>query len=113
RKIDGFTPTVNIILIGATNRKKDLDPALLSRFDANINFPLPNEEERQIIFSGYAQHLSKEDLALIAKKTGELSGRDIKNVCERAERSWASKIIKKETESKLPPASHYLEIIQP
>lgn len=112
RKIDGFTPTENIILIGATNRKKDLDSALLDRFDTSINFPLPNGEERQAIFKGYAQHLREEDLAIIAKGSENLSGREIKNACERVERSWASKLIKGETELKLPTCQHYLALLR-
>ena len=53
RKIDGFNPNEKTILIGATNRKKDLDPALLSRFNISIEFPLPNTDERQAIFNNY------------------------------------------------------------
>jgi ATP-dependent 26S proteasome regulatory subunit len=44
-------------VIGATNRKSDLDPALLSRFDMSILFDLPDEKSRALILGQYAQQL--------------------------------------------------------
>ena len=41
RQLDGFEGKRSIV-IGATNRKQDLDPALRSRFDTSIFFQLPN-----------------------------------------------------------------------
>ena len=32
-----------VVVIGATNRRQDLDPALLSRFTASVHFGLPSE----------------------------------------------------------------------
>lgn len=98
RKIDGFNPNDNTILIGATNRKKDLDPALLSRFNTSIEFPLPNLLERQAIFKNYAKHLSDEELKTLSQKGEGLSGRDIKNFCERVERTFVSDMISNEQE---------------
>lgn len=113
RKIDGFVPSEGTILIGATNRKKDLDPALLSRFNTSIEFPLPNMDERQAIFKNYAQHLSEADLAALAEKGDGLSGRDIKNLCERVERSWASELITRELEVvEAPPLDNYLAWVE-
>lgn len=34
------------VVIGATNRKQDLDPALISRFSATVTFELPTDECR-------------------------------------------------------------------
>lgn len=110
RKIDGFNQNNGTILIGATNRKDDLDPALLSRFNTSIEFGLPNEEERKSIMKNYAQHLTNEDLLILAKNTEGKSGRDIKNLCERVERSWASELITKQTELiEAPPIKKYLD----
>lgn len=109
RKIDGFNQNNGTILIGATNRKDDLDPALLSRFNTSIEFGLPNEEERKSIMENYAQHLTNEDLLILAKNTEGKSGRDIKNLFERVERSWVSELITKQTESiEAPPIKKYL-----
>lgn len=109
RKIDGFEPNDNTILIGATNRKEDLDAALLSRFDVSVNFPLPNKEERESIFSNYAKQLEKSDLEKLAKEATELSGRNIKDICEQAERRWASKILRNKASEELPPLDEYLQ----
>lgn len=112
RRIDGFTPNENTILIGATNRKEDLDSALLSRFDISIHFPLPNPEERKAIFANYAQHLSQKELDSLVEQSEGCSGRDIRNTCERAERSLASRLIDQEaTVGDLPSLEKYLAIL--
>ena len=46
RQLDGFGPQSRSIVVGATNRRQDLDPALLSRFDAAVTFGLPSEPNR-------------------------------------------------------------------
>ena len=107
RRLDGIDSNATTITIGATNRKNDLDHALLSRFDQTIHFPLPNEKERAAIFSNYAKHLTEEELGVIAKSSGNLSGRNIKDVCEFAERRWARKLIIQKTEPAPPPVEYY------
>ncbi|HEV8623867.1 MAG TPA: AAA family ATPase [Acidimicrobiia bacterium] len=49
------TPYANILVIGATNRADDLDPALLrpGRFDRSIYFDLPNRSGRREIIDYY------------------------------------------------------------
>jgi cell division protease FtsH len=49
------TPTANILVIGATNRASDLDPALLrpGRFDRTIYFDLPSRSGRRDIIDYY------------------------------------------------------------
>jgi ATP-dependent Zn protease len=47
RQLDGFGPRGRSIVIGATNRRQDLDPALLSRFDAHVSFGLPSPDSRR------------------------------------------------------------------
>ncbi|GLT72659.1 hypothetical protein SLA2020_445710 [Shorea laevis] len=73
-------------------RQQDLDPALISRFDSMITFGLPDQQNRQEITAQYAKHLTKPELDQFARVTEEMSGRDIRDVCQQAERSWASKI---------------------
>ena len=46
RQLDGFKEQSKTVVIGATNRKQDLDPALLSRFDSAIGFGLPSDKCR-------------------------------------------------------------------
>ena len=49
------TPPANILVIGATNRAADLDPALLrpGRFDRTIYFDLPGRAGRREIIDYY------------------------------------------------------------
>ena len=47
RQLDGYGPQSRSIVIGATNRAQDLDPALLSRFDASVAFGYPDEACRR------------------------------------------------------------------
>ncbi|KAL4628275.1 hypothetical protein ACB092_05G225500 [Castanea dentata] len=117
RQIDGFEQDKKLIVVGATNRKQDLDPALLSRFDTMITFGLPDQQSRQAIVAQYAKQLTEPELEEVARVTEGMSGRDIRDFCQQAERSWASKVIRKE-ESKneehdgslLPPLQEYIEI---
>ena len=112
RKIDGFEPNNKAIMIGATNRKDDLDPALLSRFDTSIYFHLPNLEERIGIFGNYAVHLNDESLEELAQKSDKFSGRNIKDVCEQSERKWASKVLRAKESDELPPLEEYLRTLE-
>lgn len=95
QRIEGFVENSDsrTIVIGATNRKQDLDSALLSRFDLSITFPPPSEIERKAIFKIYASHLRDDDLEILASSSSDLTGRDIRDVCTHAEREHASKLI--------------------
>jgi SpoVK/Ycf46/Vps4 family AAA+-type ATPase len=59
RKIDSFESTTDVLLVCATNRKQDLDPAMLSRIDLSIKFNLPDKHSRAAIFKRYAKHLKE------------------------------------------------------
>jgi len=107
RKIDGFEPNDKTILIGATNRKQDLDPALLNRFDLSVHFHLPNLKERASIFGNYAKHLSEGDLEKLAQQSEGISGRNIKDICKYSERKWASKLLREAKSMGLPPLKEY------
>ncbi|CAL9150336.1 unnamed protein product [Musa hybrid cultivar] len=114
RQIDGFEQEKQVVVIAATNRKQDLDPALISRFDSLISFSLPDQKTREEIGAQYAKHLLKTELVLLASATEGMSGRDIRDVCQQAERHWASKRIRgqapkdAEGSGKLPPIEEYI-----
>ncbi|GAQ86354.1 AAA-type ATPase family protein [Klebsormidium nitens] len=108
RQLDGFEPDRRTIVIAATNRKEDLDAALLSRFDTALTFGLPDFRTRQEIFAQYAQHLSASDREAVAAATESMSGRDIRDICEQAERHWASKVIRAQVPQELPTLEEYL-----
>ncbi|PPD96404.1 hypothetical protein GOBAR_DD06567 [Gossypium barbadense] len=113
RQIDGFEQDKKVVVIAATNRKQDLDPALISRFDSMIVFGLPDEHNRRQIAAQYAKHLTESELAELARITDEMSGRDIRDACQQAERSWASKLIRGQAtnnkeQPSLPPLEEYI-----
>jgi ATP-dependent Zn protease len=109
RKLDGFEGKPNSITLGATNRKMDLDSALLSRFDRTIYFPLPNIDERAAILSGYAMHLSEGIRREIAEKLEGFSGRKLKDFCDTVERKWATHLIEKNLPISAPNGEEYLK----
>lgn len=79
----------NIIVIGATNVKEQLDPALIreGRFDLIINIPLPNFESRVELFKLYVGKLKHEegiDYELLATKSEGKSGAFIASVCNHS-----------------------------
>ncbi|MDH4261838.1 MAG: AAA family ATPase [Spirochaetia bacterium] len=108
RKIDGIESKKNYITIGATNRKEDIDEALMSRFDTVIEFPLPNTVDIVCLLENWAKHLTKEQRTQIAAKLPGLSPRTIKDICNRAERTQARINISKNN-SELPTVEVYLE----
>jgi len=112
RRLDGIDSTENTMTIGATNRKNDLDHALISRFDQTILFPLPNASERSSIFSNYAAHLAAGECAVLGEKSEGLSGRSIKDICEFTERRWARKLLVKNLDVSAPTFEYYKQTIQ-
>ncbi|HNX23333.1 MAG TPA: ATP-binding protein [Spirochaetota bacterium] len=112
RKLDGIDSAEKTLTIGATNRMNDLDSALLSRFDQIIKFPYPNTEERAAIFGNYARQLSDDDCLHLGTKTETLTGRNIKDICELAERRWARRLIIQKAEIVPPPFDYYRQSVQ-
>jgi transitional endoplasmic reticulum ATPase len=58
-QMDGFKPEQNVMVIAATNRAGDLDEALRrpGRFDWEVEFPLPDLEDREEILRVSAANL--------------------------------------------------------
>ena len=88
-ELDGFTPTGDVKIIGATNRPDILDDALLrpGRFDRIIEVGLPDVEGRQQIFKIHLAHMNvskKVDPKKLAEATEGVSGAEIKSICTEA-----------------------------
>jgi len=80
-EMDGISENESVITIGATNNPTSLDYAVRSRFEEEIEFKLPNDEERLLILENNLETIPLEydlDLEKIVKLTKGLSGRDIK-----------------------------------
>lgn len=115
QRIEGFHGKSKTLLVCATNRKRDLDAALLSRFDLSIHYDLPNTSARQAIIKRYAKQFSsnKDSLNKLVDASQHLSCRDIKEACEQVERNWAAKLIRKEVRSDdVPPVTEYISSFQ-
>ncbi len=88
-EMDGFDPTMGIVVLGATNRPEVLDPALLrpGRFDRQVTIPLPNVNEREAILRVHSRgkRLSPNvDLSVVARGTPGFSGADLANLANEA-----------------------------
>ena len=80
-EMDGISENESVITIGATNNPTSLDYAVRSRFEEEIEFKLPDDEERLMILENNLKTIPLEydlDLNKIVKLTKGLSGRDIK-----------------------------------
>jgi len=110
QRLEGFTGKSKCTLIAATNRRQDLDPALLSRFDLILNFDMPDFDTRVAVLQRYAQQLSPAELAQVAQVTSGMSCRDLKEICEHTERRFASRVLKGvELRRKVPSIGEYLQ----
>jgi cell division protease FtsH len=88
-EMDGFDPTMGLVVIAATNRPEILDPALLraGRFDRQVEIPLPNQMERIAILKVHARgkHISSDvNFEEVARGTPGFSGADLANLINEA-----------------------------
>jgi len=78
------------ILFAATNHQNILDTAIWRRFDAVIDYELPNETTRQQLFERYLKPLKRDknlNLNQVAKQSKGLSPADIKMIAIEALKS--------------------------
>ncbi len=88
-EIDGFKPLGDVKIIGCTNRKDILDPAVVrpGRLDRLIDIPNPNEEGILEILKIHTRKMTldkKIKFEKLAKLLKDLSGAEIKAVCTEA-----------------------------
>jgi cell division protease FtsH len=88
-EMDGFDPSTNVIVIGATNRPDVLDAALLrpGRFDRRVAVQPPDRAGREAILKVHARGLplaSDVDLGRIAATTPGMVGADLANLVNEA-----------------------------
>jgi len=88
-ELDGFGGRDDVIVMGASNRLQDLDPALLrpGRFDRQVLVGPPDFTGREAILRVHTRSkpLARDvDLALIARQTAGLTGADLANISNEA-----------------------------
>ncbi|XP_031778497.1 ATP-dependent zinc metalloprotease YME1L isoform X2 [Nasonia vitripennis] len=87
-EMDGFHRNEGVIVIGATNRRQDLDKALLrpGRFDSEVTVKAPDLMERKEIIDLYLGKVLTRDVnaELLAKRTIGFTGADIENMINQA-----------------------------
>jgi cell division protease FtsH len=88
-ELDGFGGRDDVIVMGASNRLQDLDPALLrpGRFDRQVMVGAPDLKGREAILRVHTRSkplAADIDLGLIARQTAGLTGADLANICNEA-----------------------------
>ncbi|WP_372623364.1 ATP-dependent zinc metalloprotease FtsH [Falsiroseomonas sp.] len=88
-ELDGFDPSVGVILLAATNRPEILDPALLraGRFDRQVLVDRPDRRGRRQILEVHARRIRlapEADLDTVASLTPGATGADLANTLNEA-----------------------------
>ena len=88
-ELDGFKPLDNVKIIGATNRKDILDPAIIrpGRLDRLLYVPIPSKEARLDIFKIHTKNMSFDkniNSQSVIEKMENFSGAEIKAACTEA-----------------------------
>ena len=81
-EMDGFEPTMNLIVMAATNRPDVLDKALLrpGRFDRRVTLDMPDRADRESILQAHVKlkPLAEDvNLKVVAERTPGFSGADL------------------------------------
>ncbi|HKB94182.1 MAG TPA: AAA family ATPase [Gaiellaceae bacterium] len=88
-ELDGFEGAEQVVVMGASNRIQDLDPALLrpGRFDRQMLVPEPDLAGREAILRVHARGkplAADVDLSQVARQTSGLTGAELANICNEA-----------------------------
>jgi cell division protease FtsH len=90
-ELDGFDPSVGVVVVAATNRAGDLDPALLrkGRFDRSVSVGLPTVSEREAIMALHVRDRGVPldpgvDLTRLARLMTGTSGADLASLINEA-----------------------------
>jgi cell division protease FtsH len=88
-ELDGFGTDDQVVVMGASNRIQDLDPALLrpGRFDRQLLVSPPDLAGREAILLVHTRGkplADDVDLSLVARHTSGLAGADLANICNEA-----------------------------
>src|SRR5205809_2770123 len=88
-ELDGFAGADRVVVMGASNRLQDLDPALLrpGRFDRQMLVAPPDLDGREAILGVHTRHKPLGPavaLHQVARQTSGLTGAELANICNEA-----------------------------
>src|SRR5437016_5151677 len=88
-ELDGFDPTAQVVVMGASNRLQDLDDALLrpGRFDRQVLVAPPDLAGREEILKVHTKGkplADDVDLQVVARQTSGLTGAELENIANEA-----------------------------
>src|SRR5262249_27385379 len=88
-ELDGFEGSEQVVVMGASNRIQDLDPALLrpGRFDRQLLVPPPDLAGREAILAVHTRGkplAADASLSTVARQTSGLTGAELANICNEA-----------------------------
>ncbi len=88
-ELDGFDARAQVVVMGASNRIQDLDPALLrpGRFDRQVLVSTPDLAGREQILTVHTRGkplADDVDLGVVARQTAGLTGADLANIANEA-----------------------------
>jgi transitional endoplasmic reticulum ATPase len=116
-EMDGVEELSGVLILGATNRRDSLDPALLrpGRFDVLVEIPLPSKEGRLEIFSIAlkGKPLAEDvNFSALAEAAEMFSGADIQGACQRASLTAIREVVQSTGKSLLITQTHLLTAIR-
>lgn len=88
-EMDGFEGNAGVVILAATNRPEELDPALTrpGRFDRRVPVELPDLQGREAILEIHAKKVKTDkdvELGKIARMTSGASGAELANIVNEA-----------------------------
>jgi transitional endoplasmic reticulum ATPase len=102
--MDGLAARGEVVVIGATNRVDEIDPALRrgGRFDREIEIGVPGETGRREILQVHTRNMPLADdvrVDRLAERTHGFTGADLASVAKEAAMSALRRVRRQETES--------------
>jgi SpoVK/Ycf46/Vps4 family AAA+-type ATPase len=108
QELDGVKKSErHVFVLAATNLPERVDPAIRSRFEEEIEIPNPDELQRAQLFQMFLgkQKVVNFDLTSVAQElaqlAGDVGGRDIRNIVQRATQNAVRRAIRAKTPDKV------------
>ena len=108
QELDGVKKTDrHVFVLAATNLPERVDSAIRSRFEEEIEIPNPDLKQREQLFGMFLRKQRSVDFdvaemaAELARQAGDVGGRDIRNIVQRATQNAVRRAIRAKTPDKV------------